>query len=55
MTDLNQIFDSMVGFLVGMTIMEVVVKPTAVWAGKHLLRKADEKVKVIPDFLYEED
>ena len=55
MADLQQIFDSTVGFIVGMTIVEVLVKPTAIWVGKHLLRKADEKVDVIPDWLYKDD
>ena len=58
MTDLHQIFDSLVGYLVGMTFVEVILKPLLVRSGKKLIRAADQDPAlpdwVIPDYLYEE-
>ena len=54
MEDLHQIFNSLVGFLVGMTLMEVVVKPTLVRFGKTFLKKVDDHVEVLPDWLHSE-
>jgi len=54
MTDLHAIFDSLVGFLVGMTLMEVVVKPTLVRFGKKALSSLDDHVDVVPDWLHSE-
>ena len=53
--ELHQILDSAAGTFIALMVAEVLIKPTAVWVGKHLLRKADEKVDVIPDWLYEDD
>lgn len=33
--------------------VKVIVEPLAVRAGRFFLRKADEQVDIIPDFLYE--
>ena len=58
MTDLHQIFDSLVGYLVGMTFVEVILKPLLVRYGQKLIRAVDQDPAspdwVIPDFLYEE-
>lgn len=55
MEDLHQIFDSLVGFLVGMTLMEVVVKPSLIRFGKTFLSQVDDRVDVVPDWLYEKE
>ena len=55
MEDLHQIFDSLVGFLVGMTLMEVVIKPTLVRFGKKALGELDDRVSWVPDFLHEDE
>ena len=58
MTDLHQIFDSLVGYLVGMTFVEVILKPLLVKNGQKLIRAVDRDASVpdwvVPDFLYEE-
>lgn len=54
MEDMHAIFDSLVGFLVGMTLMEVVVKPTLVRFGKKALSSLDDRVDVVPDWLHQE-
>ena len=55
MTDLHQIFDSLVGYLVGMTFVEVVLKPFLMRNGQKLIREVDQDPSlpdwVIPDFL----
>ena len=51
-------FDSLVGYLVGMTLVEVILKPVLVRNGQKLIRAVDRDASVpnwvIPDFLYEE-
>ena len=58
MGDLHQIFDSLVGYLVGMTFVEVILKPLLVRNGMKLIRAVDRDASVpdwvVPDFLYEE-
>ena len=54
MEDLHAIFNSLVGFLVGMTLMEVVVKPTLVRFGGKALSSLDDRVDVVPDWLHRE-
>ena len=58
MTDLHQIFDSLIGYLVGMTFVEVVLKPLLVRNGQKLIRAVDRDASVpdwlIPDFLHSE-
>jgi len=54
MEDLHNIFDSLVGFLIGMTLIEVVVKPILVRTGKAALERVDDHVSWVPDWLYEE-
>ena len=54
MTDLQQMFDSMIGFLVGMTLMEVVIKPSLIRFGKKALSSLDDRVDVVPDWLHSE-
>ena len=57
MTDLHQIFDSLIGYLVGMTFVEVILKPLLVRNGQKLIRAVDRDASVpnwvIPDFLWE--
>ena len=55
MEDLHQVFDSLVGFLVGMTLMEVVIKPSLVRFGKTFLKKVDDRVDVVPDWLHSDE
>lgn len=56
MTDIHQIFDSLIGYLVGMTLVEVIVKPILVRLGKSALKEIDERVNdVVPDFLHENE
>ena len=54
MEDLHQIFNSLVGFLIGMTLMEVIVKPTLVRFGRKALSSLDDRVDVVPDWLHQE-
>jgi hypothetical protein len=52
MTDLHQIFDSLVGYLVGMTLIEVIVKPSLIRLGQKTLSQVDDRVSWVPDWLY---
>ena len=54
MSDLNVIFDAFVGYLVGMALVEVVVKPTVVKFSKKGLAWLDGLVFWVPDYLHEE-
>ena len=58
MEDLHQIFDSTVGFLIGMTFVEVILKPLLVKFGKKALKTANESSEqadsLIPDFLFDD-
>ena len=58
MEDLHAIADSLVAYLVGMTFVEVILKPLLVRNGMKLIRAVDQDASVpdwvIPDFLYEE-
>jgi len=55
MSDLMQMFDSLVGYLVGMTLVEVLVKPLLVHYGKRTLGLVDDRVSWVPDFLHSEE
>ena len=56
MADFHQMFDALVGYLVGMTLVEAIVKPTLVRYAKKTLKSIDESSKtasvVIPDWLF---
>jgi hypothetical protein len=58
MSDLHIMFDSLVGYLLGMTFTEVLLKPLLVRFGKKTLEIVDESASVpdfvIPDWLYDE-
>ncbi len=58
MQDLHAAFDALIGYLVGMTLTEVIVKPLLVRNGQKLIRAADQDPSlpdwVIPDFLHSE-
>ncbi len=55
MSDLNMMFDAFVGYLVGMALVEVIVKPTIVRFSKKALSSLDARVSWVPDFLHEEE
>ena len=55
MNDLHQVFDALAGYLLGMTLVEVIVKPILIRVGKSFLSRVDDHVDVVPDFLYEEE
>lgn len=46
-SDLHVLISSFIGVM----IAEVIVKPVAIRTGRHLLRKADDKLGFIPDWL----
>jgi hypothetical protein len=54
MSDLHAMFDALVGYLVGMTLIEVVVKPSLIRFGKKSLSSLDDHVGVVPDWLYQD-
>ena len=58
MSDLHVAIDSLIGYLVGMTFVEVILKPLLVKSGMKLIRVVDRDASVpdwvIPDFLYED-
>ena len=58
MEDLHAVFDSLVGYLVGMTLTETILKPFLVRNGQKLIRAVDQDPAlpdwVIPDFLHSE-
>jgi len=54
MSDLNMVFDAFVGYLVGMALVEVIVKPTIVRFSKKALGELDDRVSWVPDYLHEE-
>ena len=53
MSDLNMMFDAFVGYLVGMALVEVIVKPTIVKFSKKALSSLDDRVSWVPDYLHE--
>ena len=55
MSDLNAMFDAFVGYLVGMALVEVIVKPTIVRFSKKALSSLDDHVDVVPDWLHSDD
>ena len=58
MEDLHQILDSLIAYLIGMTFVEVILKPLLVRNGQKLIRAVDRDASVpdwvIPDFLHSE-
>lgn len=58
MEDLHVIFDSLVGYLVGMTFIEVILKPLLVRFGKRTLEIVNDSSPqvdlVIPDWLFDD-
>ena len=56
MGDLHAVFDSLVGYLVGMALIETVIKPALVKLTRKGLKEADKHTNdLIPDWLYEEE
>ena len=58
MEDLHAVADSLIAYLIGMTFVEVVLKPLLVRNGQKLIRAVDQDPAlpdwVIPDFLHSE-
>ena len=58
MEDLHAVLDSLVAYLIGMTFVEVILKPFLVRSGQKLIRAADRDPAlpdwVIPDWIYAE-
>ena len=48
-------FDAFIGYLVGMALVEVIVKPTIVRFSKKALSSLDDRVSWVPDYLHEEE
>ncbi len=55
MGDLQLMFDAFVGYLVGMALVEVIVKPTIVRFSKKALGELDDRVSWVPNYLHEEE
>jgi hypothetical protein len=55
MSDLNMMFDAFIGYLVGMALVEVIVKPTVVRFSKKALSSLDDRVDVVPDWLHSDE
>ena len=59
MEDLHAVADSLIAYLIGMTFVEVVLKPLLVRNGKRLIRAVDQDPAlpdwVIPDFLHSDE
>ena len=57
MGDLHAVFDSLVGYLIGMTLIETILKPLLVRNGMKLIRAVDQDPSLpdwlIPDHLHE--
>ena len=58
MEDLHAVLDSLIAYLIGMTFVEVILKPLLVRNGQKLIRAVDRDASVpewvIPDFLHSE-
>jgi len=55
MTDLHQIFDSLIGYLVGMAFVEAILKPTIVRMTKKTLKNVDESMNdFLPNWMWDE-
>ena len=55
MSDLHAMFDALVGYLVGMTLIEVVVKPSLIRFGKKTLSQVDKEIGIVPDWLHQDE
>ena len=58
MEDLHAVLDSLIAYLIGMTFVEVVLKPFLMRNGMKLIRAVDRDASVpdwvIPDYLWSE-
>ena len=53
MADLHVVFDSLIGYLVGMALVETVLKPFLTRTTRKVLKSVDESVNdALPDWLY---
>ena len=55
MSDLNMMFDAFIGYLVGLALVEVIVKPTLVKFSKKALSSLDARVSWVPDYLHQDE
>ena len=54
MEDLHAMFNAFIGYLVGMALVEVIIKPIIVKFSKKALSRLDDRVGVVPDWLHSE-
>ena len=55
MEDLHQVFDALAGYLLGMALIETIVKPAVIKLTKKGLSSLDDRVDVVPDWLYQDE
>jgi len=55
MSDLHQVFDALAGYLIGMALVETIVKPAMIKLTKKGLSSLDAHVDVVPDWLYRDE
>ena len=56
MEDLHAIADSLIAYLVGMALVETVIKPSVIKLTQKGLKEADKHINdLVPDWLYEEE
>jgi hypothetical protein len=54
MADLHVVFDSLIGYLVGMALVETILKPSLVRMTQKTLKSVDESMNdVIPDWIWQ--
>lgn len=54
-TDLHRTLDSAIGTFLALMLLEGIVKPTALRLTRYLTRKLDERILILPDWLYKSD
>ena len=54
-TDLHRTLDSAIGTFLALMLMEGVVKPAALKLTRYLTQKLDERIHILPDWLYRND
>lgn len=45
----------MIDAFLALMVMEGLVKPIALWIFRRMMRRLDEQIALVPDFLYEDD
>lgn len=54
-TDLHRTLDSAVGTFLALMFLEGFVKPIARHLTQYLTKKLDERIRILPDWLYKTD